>query len=77
MSDLLPDDSEQFFPDDDDRPETEDPDRGPEVGRLVEPQSGVDELDTTAEAVAADIGADDGDLAPEERAMHIEEAPYE
>ena len=65
------DDFEEFLPDDDDLP-VEDPDRQPEVGRLVEPESGLGELDITAEAIAADVGLDDGDLAPEERAMHLE-----
>jgi len=65
------DDFEVFLPDDDDLPE-EDPDRQPEVGRLVEPESGLGELDITAEAIATDVGLDDGDLAPEERAMHLE-----
>ena len=64
----------EMFPDDDQlRVEAADPHL--EVGRLVEPQSGVDELDTEADPVAIDVGADDGDLSAEEAAMHITENP--
>ena len=77
VEDAFPDqDLEELYPNDDEiRAQTDenDPLRQPEVGRLVEPESGVDEIDTTAEPVARDVGADDGDLAPEERAMHIVE----
>ena len=67
-------DQREFFPDDDQiRADGDENDelRRPEVGRLVEPESEVDELDKTAEPLATDVGADDGDLSPEERAMHI------
>lgn len=77
VEDAFPDqDLEELYPNDDEiRAQTDehDPLRQPEVGRLVEPESGVDQIDTTAESVATDVGADDGDLAPEERAMHIVE----
>lgn len=77
VEDAFPDqDLEELYPNDDQiRAETDENDtlRQPEVGRLVEPESGVDEIDTTAEPLATDVGADDGDLAPEERAMHIVE----
>jgi hypothetical protein len=69
------DDLDEFSPDPDaDLPGPPD-DRRPEVGRLVEPESGVDQLDTTAEAVAFDVGADDGDLSAEEAGMHITDSP--
>ncbi len=74
MTERSDDDLEEFFPDDD-LPTVDDPDRAPEVGRLVEPESGLGEQDTTAETVARDIGADGGDLAPEERAMHLVPEP--
>jgi hypothetical protein len=77
VEDAFPDQAlDELYPNDDEvRAQTDenDPLRQPEVGRLVEPESGVDQIDTTAEPVAADVGADDGDLAPEERAMHIVE----
>ena len=76
MSDTSDSDLEEFYPEDDQiRSDTDqdDPLHRPEVGRLVEPESGVDELDKTAEPLATDVGADDGDLSPEERAMHIVE----
>jgi hypothetical protein len=41
-------------------------------GRLVEPESGVDELDETPEMVATEEEEDPGPLSPEEQAMHIE-----
>ena len=68
------DDLTEMFPDDDEL-RAEAAARKPEVGRLVEPQSEVDELDTTAEPVASDVGADGGDLSAEESAMHITENP--
>lgn len=74
MTDLPDDDFEDFLPDDDRLP-VEDPDRAPEVGRLVEPESGLGEQDVTAETVARDVGDDGGDLAPEERAMHLVPEP--
>src|SRR5688572_1570692 len=49
-------------------------DRHPEVGRIVEPESGVDELDKTAEAVANDTGEYD-DLSAEEAGMHLTDEP--
>lgn len=77
VEDAFPDqDLAELYPNDDEiRAQTDENDelRQPEVGRLVEPQSGVDELDTIAEPIATDVGADDGDLSPEERAMHIVE----
>ena len=76
MSDTSDPDLEELFPDDDQiRAETDEHDtlHRPEVGRLVEPESGVDELDKTAEPLATDVGGDDGDLSAEERAMHIVE----
>ena len=77
VEDAFPDqDLAELYPNDDQiRAESDpnDPLNQPEVGRLVEPESGVDEIDTTAEPIATDVGADDGDLAPEERAMHIVE----
>lgn len=45
-----------------------------DVGRLVQPENEIDEIDTTAEEVAFDSG-DDGALSAEEAAMHITEAP--
>lgn len=74
MNERRGDDLDEFFPDDDD-PVVEDPDRAPEVGRLVEPEAGLGELDITAETVARDVGFDDGDLSPEERAMHLVPEP--
>ncbi len=75
--DAFPDqDLGELYPNDDEiraQGDENDPEHRPEVGRLVEPESEVDQLDTTAEPVASDVGADDGDLAPEERAMHIVE----
>ena len=77
VEDAFPDqDLGELYPNDDEiraQEDEHDPLNQPEVGRLVEPESGVDELDTTVEPVATDVGADDGDLAPEERAMHIVE----
>ena len=77
VEDAFPDqDLAELYPNDDEiraQEDEHDPSIRPDVGRLVEPESGVDEMDTTAEPVATDIGADDGDLAPEERAMHIVE----
>ena len=77
VEDAFPDqDLGELYPNDDEiraQEDENDPLNQPEVGRLVEPESGVDQLDTTAEPVATDVGADDGDLAPEERAMHIVE----
>lgn len=40
------------------------------VGRLVEPESGVDEPDLTAEAIASDVGDDNRGFTAEEAAMH-------
>jgi uncharacterized protein DUF5709 len=40
------------------------------VGRLVEPESGVDEQDETAEAIASDVGDDNRGFTAEEAAMH-------
>jgi hypothetical protein len=40
------------------------------VGRLVEPESGVDEQDLTAETVASDVGEDNQGFTAEEAAMH-------
>ena len=69
------DDFDEFVPDPDaDLPGGPD-DREPEVGRLVEPDSEVDMIDKTAESVAQDVGADDGDLSAEEAAMHITDSP--
>lgn len=45
------------------------------VGRLVEDESGVDELDTTAETVATDTGVDSGGFTAEEAAMHVTDNP--
>ncbi|HUR49557.1 MAG TPA: DUF5709 domain-containing protein [Acidimicrobiales bacterium] len=77
VEDAFPDqDLEELYPNDDEiraQSDENDPLRQPEVGRLVEPESGMDQIDTTAESIATDVGADDGDLAPEERAMHIVE----
>lgn len=42
------------------------------AGRLVEPESGVDELDETPEMIAMEDEDDAGPLSPEEQAMHIE-----
>jgi hypothetical protein len=60
-------------PDFDDDPSRDalDPDENPAVGRIVEPESNVDELDLTEDSVAFDVGPDDGVFAPEESAMHI------
>jgi hypothetical protein len=41
-----------------------------QVGRLVEPESGVDEQDLTSEAVATDVGDDNRGFSAEEAAMH-------
>lgn len=69
------DDVEDFLPDPDgDLPGGPLSDRGPQVGRLVEPGSEVDELDRTAEPVAFDTGEAD-DLSAEEAAMHITDEP--
>ncbi len=46
-------------------------DREEQVGRIVQPDEGVRE-DTEADAVAIDVGTDQGGLTAEERAMHIE-----
>jgi len=46
-----------------------------QVGRLVEPENEVDEIDLTAEALATDVGRDDGALSAEEAAMHITDTP--
>ena len=72
MDRSTPDDAmTDFVPDPDaDLPGGPNSDQGAEVGRLVEPESGVDELDTTAEPLASDTGEDD-DLSAEEAAMHI------
>lgn len=55
------------------------PDDGPRgadggIGRLVQPESELDEVDVTAEEVAFDSGDDTG-LSAEEAAMHITDAP--
>lgn len=71
-------DIEEFFPDDDQvRADSAhgDPERQPEVGRIVEPEAGLGALDKTAEAVATDVGDDDSDLSAEEAGMHIETEP--
>ena len=44
------------------------------VGRLVQPENEIDQVDTTAEEVAQDSGDDVG-LSAEEAAMHITDAP--
>ena len=44
------------------------------VGRLVQPENEIDQLDTTAEEVASDSG-DGAALSAEEAAMHITDAP--
>jgi hypothetical protein len=64
----------ELFPDDD-QLRVEAQEHKVEVGRLVEPESGVDELDHTAEPVASDVGPDDGDLSAEEAAMHLTDEP--
>lgn len=76
MSDPSNRDLEEFYPDDDQvRSDSDENDtlHRPEVGRIVEPDSEVDELDKTAEPVASDVGGDGGDLSAEEQAMHIVE----
>jgi len=45
------------------------------TGRIVEPESEVDELDLTAEPLGFDVGRDDGAFSAEEAAMHITENP--
>jgi hypothetical protein len=47
------------------------------AARLVEPESGVDELDETSEMVAREDEEDPGPLSPEEQAMHVEETEEE
>ena len=49
-------------------------DNAADVGRLVQPENEVDQVDTTAEEVAFDSG-DDAALSAEESAMHITDAP--
>ena len=49
-------------------------DREERVGRIVESDEGARE-DTEADAVAYDVGTDQGGFTAEERAMHIEQAP--
>ena len=44
------------------------------VGRLVQPENEIDQVDTTAEEVAHDSG-DGVALSAEEAAMHITDAP--
>jgi len=46
-----------------------------QIGRIVEPESEVDEIDLTAEPYATDVGRDDGSLSAEEAAMHITDTP--
>lgn len=46
-------------------------DREEQVGRIVETDEGARE-DTEADAVAFDVGTDEGGFTAEERAMHIE-----
>jgi len=46
-------------------------DREEQVGRIVEPDEGARE-DTESDAVAFDVGTDEGGFSAEERAMHIE-----
>jgi len=46
-------------------------DREEQVGRIVETDEGARE-DTEADAVAFDVGTDEGGFSAEERAMHIE-----
>lgn len=41
-------------------------------GRLVDPESGVDESDNTSELIATDEATDRGPLSAEEEAMHLE-----
>jgi hypothetical protein len=45
----------------------------PEVGRLVEPESEVDQLDVTAEAVASEVPEGGPALSSEEAAVHLEQ----
>jgi uncharacterized protein DUF5709 len=54
-------------------PEEVDPQEEKPVGRLVEPESEVDELDETSEMVAMEDESDQGPLSPEEQAMHVED----
>ena len=49
-------------------------DREERVGRIVETDEGARE-DTEADAVAFDVGTDQGGFSAEERAMRIEQAP--
>lgn len=56
----------------------EEPDRQPRAntgveGRLYEPESEVDEIDTTKEAVALEAEGDVYGLSAEEAAIHVEE----
>jgi hypothetical protein len=50
------------------QPDVERTARSPRVGRIVEPQSGVDEVDATKESVALDVD-DPGGFTAEEQAM--------
>lgn len=43
------------------------------LGRLVEPGSGVDEIDEEKDLVATAVAGDDGGLSAEEAAMHLVE----
>jgi hypothetical protein len=45
----------------------------PEVGRLVEPDSEVDQIDVTADAVASEVPESGPVLSAEEAAVHLEE----
>ena len=49
-------------------------DREERVGRIVETDEGARE-DTEPDAVATDVGTDQGGFSAEERAMHVEQAP--
>jgi uncharacterized protein DUF5709 len=54
-------------------PDDAEPQEAEGLGRLVEPESEVDELDETKEMVASEDESDKGPLSPEEQAMHVEE----
>jgi hypothetical protein len=45
----------------------------PEVGRLVEPDSEVDRIDVTADAVASEVPESGPSLTEEEAAVHLED----
>lgn len=45
----------------------------PEVGRLVEPDSEVDRIDVTADAVASEVPESGPVLSAEEAAVHVDE----